>query len=84
MNRDIKSEAVYFCDVAAYHRPQMDGVQDVPDSLRFLYELHGESGTWQGIFARSVEQGYVNGVVTFSVNGESASGSQKHKSGHKR
>ncbi len=25
----------------------MDGVQDVPDSLRFLYELHGESGTWQ-------------------------------------
>ena len=30
------------------------------------------------------EQGYVNGVVTFSVNGESATGSQKHKSGHKR
>ena len=31
-----------------------------------------------------LEQGYVNGVVTFSMNGESATGSQKHKSGHKR
>lgn len=27
---------------------------------------------------------YVNGVITFSVNGEGASGSQKHKSGQKR
>ena len=31
-----------------------------------------------------LEQGYVNGVVTFSVNSESATGGQKHKSGHKR
>ena len=25
-----------------------DRVQDVPDSLRLLYELHGESGAWKG------------------------------------
>ena len=36
-----------FSDAAAHHRPQMDRVQDVPDSLRLLYELHGESGAWQ-------------------------------------
>ncbi len=38
----------YFSDAAAHHRPQMDRVQDVPDSLRLLYELHGESGAWKG------------------------------------
>ena len=41
-------QAKYFSDAAAHHRSQMDRVQDVPDSLRLLYELHGESGAWQG------------------------------------
>ena len=43
-----KDKTSYFSDAAAHHRPQMDRVQDVPDSLRLLYELHGESGAWQG------------------------------------
>ena len=46
--RPDKSKTSYFSDAAAHHRPQMDRVQDVPDSLRLLYELHGESGAWKG------------------------------------
>ena len=35
-----------FSNAAAHYRPQMDRIQDVSDSLRFVYELYGESGSW--------------------------------------
>lgn len=39
-----EGKAGYFRNAAAYHRPQVGGVGDVSDSLRFFHEFYGKSG----------------------------------------
>ena len=71
-NGEISFRAVF---VSSFEYADRAGVFIIADVIWIITPI---------IWKVKLEQGYVNGVITFSVNGEGASGSQKHKSGQKR